>query len=1111
MRTPRLLTGFLGGWLLFQMLAGHALAADDCEPRVGNVVSAEGRVEIQRVGDTRWIDAVVDEILCEGDTVRAASHSRAALALINDAVLRVDQNSAIRLVNITNEPEERSLLSLLFGGFQSFSREPRELEVDTPYLNGAIEGTEFVFRVEDNRSLLTVFEGEVRAFNAQGELAVAAGQSVVAEDGQAPQYRTVVRPRDAAQWALYYPPVLALGEDSGLSLASLEAVPVENRDAGYFLQRAALLLSVGRVDEARPAIQQALSQAPGNASALALRAIIAVVGNNHQQALDDAQQAVSLAPDAVAPRIALSYALQSRFRIPEARQTLLEAVEAQPTSAMAWARLSETHLMLGDREQALSAAQRATELDPSLARARIVLGFAALAAFDTSTARDNFNQALALDDADPLVHLGLGLTRINDGELVAGRRDIEIAVGLDSENALLRSYLGKAYFEERRPPLDSEQFAIATELDELDPTAYFYNAITLQSANQPVQALESLEAAIERNDNRAVYRGRLLLDQDRAARGTSLGRIFNDLGFTQLGVNAATQSLGLDPGNASAHRFLADSYRDVDNREIARVSEGLQAQMLQDISINPVQPSLAETGLNIASHGGPATPGFNEFTPLFQGNGVRADLSAFGGTQETYGAEAVVSGLYEGFSLSAGGFYYDTDGFRDNNYQRYEIYNLFGQAALSPTLNVQAELRRRESTSGDISLNFDPDVFFDDLRREFDEDSARVGLRFSPDPASDLLLSFIYSDRKEIGSVTQGLVFPDGTPANLSTDTNTESESYQAEGQYLWRGENVNLTAGVAYARVDQDILLEQSLDLIGPLPSFMDEPQIDDYRGYVYGNVNIPSGVTWTIGLSAQRYEEDAFEVKRLNPKVGISWDVTEALRFRAAFFQVVKPALASNRTLEPTQVAGFNQLFDDANATKSTRYGAAVDWRINQQLFLGAEFTRRELEQPVFVGDQADYEDRDEWLHRAYLYWTPNDWLSVSAEAVYDRFESPDDAINPDLPRKLKTLSFPLRARVFLPSGWFGDVGVTYVDQQLERSELSLLADGDSSFALVDLALGYRFMNRRGVASLSVQNLFDKDFEYQNNSFREFRDEPSTGPYIPERIIMGRITLNF
>ena len=58
------------------------------------------------------------------------------------------------------------------------------------------------------------------------------------------------------------------------------------------------------------------------------------------------------------------------------------------------------------------------------------------------------------------------------------------------------------------------------------------------------------------------------------------------------------------------------------------MSELLQAQLLQDININPVQPSLSETNLGIITGGGPARPGFNEFTPLFERN--QAQLNAIG-------------------------------------------------------------------------------------------------------------------------------------------------------------------------------------------------------------------------------------------------------------------------------------------------------------------------------------------------------------------------------------------------------------------------------------------------------------------------------------------------
>ena len=52
----------------------------------------------------------------------------------------------------------------------------------------------------------------------------------------------------------------------------------------------------------------------------------------------------------------------------------------------------------------------------------------------------------------------------------------------------------------------------------------------------------------------------------------------------------------------------------------------------------------------------------------------------------------------------------------------------------------------------------------------------------------------------------------------------------------------------------------------------------------------------------------------------------------------------------------------------------------------------------------------------------------------------------------------------------------------------------------------------------SFEVRNLFDKDFNFQDDSFREFSrglgDEnlqSTASPFVPERTFLARITLNF
>ncbi|OYW63210.1 MAG: hypothetical protein B7Y26_13710 [Hydrogenophilales bacterium 16-64-46] len=1096
----------------------HALAS--CKEPVGRFASLDGRVQIQGDAQQGWRTAKLIDPLCKGDTIRVGAFSRAAVVLVNEAVMRLDQNTTMRLVDISGNKEKRSLLDLVKGAIQSFSRKPRLFSVNTPYLNGSIEGTEFEIRVAEDRASLLLLEGRVLASNEQGKVVINPGEVAESQAGAAPTSRVVVKPRDAVQWALYYPPVLATpaGQDDAVaSLDALNQIPEDGRSVEQRLRRAALLLEVGRQDEASGEIDAALKSDPDSGLAHALRTIIHVVRNEREQALTMGERAVALS-DTAATRIALSYAQQADFRIEAARDTLLQATQNHPKDALAWARLSELQLMLGDKPQSRAAAAQATKLAPDLARTHLVQGFADLADFRGTQAGASFQRAIELDASDPLAHLGLGLARISEGQIEAGRGELEVAVALDANQALLRAYLGKAYFEERRSPLDSQQFEIAKQLDPNDPTAYLYDGISKQSANRPVEALADLEQTIALNDGRAVYRSRLLLDKDRAARGTSLARVYNDLGFPELGVNEATRSLSIDPANASAHRFLSDSYQSVRRREIARVSELLQAQMLQDLNLNPIQPSTSETNLNIASAGGPAGAGFNEFTPLFQRNQVQLNAAGLAGNNDTTGMEATLTGVYDRFSFGFGALTYDTDGWRPNNGLEQDLYNVFAQAALTDQINVQAEFRHRESTEGDLAFNFDPDNFKNDKTVEREQDTTRLGLRYSPSIRSHFLLSYIHGERDE----AQQEVFP----GIATTSGEADETADQVEAQYLQQLDGLNLVVGAAWSKSDREdtqaVVFLPPLDFLNGPPT-QSASTIENPRAYTYAYLR-PGTVVWTLGASYDDFKDDfadTFEETSFNPKLGVQWDIQPNLQLRAAAFQVVKPGLVSNRSLEPTQVAGFNQLFDDVNGTKSQRYGVGMDWRAHSTIKSGIEFTRRDMDVPVFGGTWVT-EERDEQLHRLYLDWILSDRLALHSELVYDRFHSESgfatESIN-GVPEKSVTWSLPMALTYFDPSGFFAGLGVTYVDQSVRRSATAdffasldgFQISGDDDFVVVDASIGYRFPQRRGMLSLVVKNLFDTEFQYQDDSYREFRDEPSTGPYFPERTVMGRFTLSF
>jgi tetratricopeptide (TPR) repeat protein len=1122
------------------LLPSAASAADLCDAPVGRMISVQGNVELLRSGAAEWQHSRGEDLLCPGDAVRAGERSRAAVSFFNDGTVLVDENTSLRLLGTTTR--ERSLLDVLLGTVDFFSRRPQTLDVSTPYVNAGVEGTEFLVRVLAERAEILVFEGTVRAANDRGSVRLTDGEAATAAAGAAPMKTIIARPRDAVQWALYYPPVLAaLADRSGKTsadlapalaeavrlggtgdlagaFAALDRVPPAERGAQFHLVRAALLLNVGSADEAGADIEQTLALDPTAGEALALRAIIAVVGNQRQQAIADGEQGVALSPRSAAAKVALSYALEADGQLERSRDVLLQAVAEQPADSLAWARLAEVWLALGYRRRAVAAAETAVELAPQLERAQTVLGFAALARFDTEAAGLAFRRAMALDPANPLPRLGAGLADIRDGHLEEGRQQLEIAAGLDPNNALVRSYLGKAYYEERRDDRAGREFEVAKGLDPNDPTPYFYDAIRKQTENRPVEALRDLQRSIALNDNRAVYRGRLLLDQDRGARSASIGRIFDDLGFEQAGVNAATRSLAFAPDSAAAHRFLSDVYAARPRHEIARVSELLQAQLLQDLNINPIQPSLTQTDLRIVARGGPAVPGFNEFNPLFERNEVQFNAAGAAGNFDTFAGETVVSAIYDQVSLSGGFYHFQTDGFRANNDNRHEIGDLFAQVALTPELNLQAEFRKRSTEQGDLALNFDPDTFSPVNRGTLETTTARFGARYSPAPHSDFVLSYIYSEFDE----TRNKLDPIEGFDDLKLESNATAgiDGHQFEGQYLFRQSWFNLTAGGGILRNTRSDFLETRF-VTAPFETSTDpfEPDVDttvdqDVNNlYVYANVEYPRNLTWTVGFSYDDYEEGLVSANRVNPKVGVQWDIADDLRLRFAYFTTVKRPLAADQTIEPTQVAGFNQFFDDFDGSKTQRLGVGLDVRPLPDVLVGVEASWRDVEVPLEKAEAPKsivIDQRDEELYRGYLYWMPLDQIAISAEVAYEQFKrkTPAGVNITDLPGKIDTLSVPVTIRYFHPSGFFAEARATFVNQEVDLPKGTAFAQ-EEAFVVVDAAVGYRLPKRLGVASLECRNLFDESFFYQDTNFQT--SQPQNPRFIPAFAVLGQLTLNF
>ncbi len=1099
--------------LAFLSFAGGGAAAEEC----GKLASVQNRVESRTASETEWTPSVRNQVLAARDRVRTGAASRAAILYSDQTLHRINEKSEVEV--LPSDAGNPGVLKVISGQHYFSSRRPKDYgRVQTPTVTAAIRGTEFVVDVaEGGTTTITMIEGVVDASNEFGSLQVHAGEAAYVEPGSAPVKRIVVRPRDAVSWSLYYPRVL--GGSDGESLRSMGAT-------GDDLSRASELLYSGQVASAMPLIDAARKAQPDNAIAMALAAVIDVAADRKEEARELATRAWESDSESAAAALALSFVHQADFDIAAAREMAEQAVRLDPDNAEAQARVAELRMAEGDIEGARRAAEAAVRRDPDSVRAVTVLGFVQLAEMRTADARATFAKAVNIDPGFPLARLGNGIAMFRS-DLAAGREEMQTAVLLDPDNSLMRSYLAKAYFEENRPDAAGKELEAAKQLDPSDPTPYLYDAILRQTYNRPVEALKELQQSIELNDQRAVYRSRLLLDEDLAVRSADLAGIYNDLGFDQLGMVTARQSADLDQSSYSSHLFLAGTYRNLPGFASAFLSETLQARIYQPVNVNAVRPDVVNE-----------TVSFNEYTALFDRPRMRAFAGARYGSVEDNVDELVPSGLQcfdpvtsslvlctdllrvddsriEGGDLTltlnrdrfAGAISYRTDesdGFRLNNDEDTDVLRAF--FIYAPTRRDQFQLNVIDGsrTSGDLPLRGFPALI---NRERLTTDLTNVGLGYRRvlTPASDLAVSVIYSETEQLSA----------NPL-FSTNARGVLEGGQVEVQYVRRSRAVNWTAGLGHYEGTQDVT---SVNLVGSTTVEADDQFSNAYvyaklanlggrfdltAGFSYEDVNAPVGVLVPrdslLGIADLAYEESA-----VSPKVGVSMQAGPKTVLRAAAYRRLTPAIGRLQTLEPTQVGGFNQFFRDRAGTESTNFGFGCDHTITDRVFAGISVLRRDLEIPEATCSSPSFgncafqtadtiADRvsDDWLGNLYVNATVGKRVALSAEyAIEERdFDFTQVSNNSLWENFVETKRLRPQVRFFLPNGLYASMRGSHFDQQVDQFDPSApgtILPLENDFWIVDAEVGFRLPGRWGTVSLQVFNLDNKAFDYYLSALEE------------------------
>src|SRR5262249_49672081 len=124
---------------------------------IARAVSVQGTVETQRVGETRWQPVKLNDQFRAGDQIRVLERSRADVALLDQSVLRVNENPTITIQAV--KAERTGVVDLLRGAAHFFSRGPGSLDVQTPFAIAGVRGTGLSFTLGKGGACLTPFKG----------------------------------------------------------------------------------------------------------------------------------------------------------------------------------------------------------------------------------------------------------------------------------------------------------------------------------------------------------------------------------------------------------------------------------------------------------------------------------------------------------------------------------------------------------------------------------------------------------------------------------------------------------------------------------------------------------------------------------------------------------------------------------------------------------------------------------------------------------------------------------------------------------------------------------------------------------------------------------------
>lgn len=1152
------------GWVVIALCA---LVSSRSATVVHEFLSVAGKVEVARSGGNNWQTAAAGMSLNPGDRIRTGPDSRAQVRLSTRAVLPIAELTVITLADEQTDPDSSAFDLEIGRAFFLGNDKPGKVRFRTRSVAGSVRGTEFHLQVAgDGATTILLFDGAVELTNDHGRLALKSGEAATADPGKAPELRPMLTTRRVIQWYLHYPAIVARDDlimldgkfaeaadlyAQGDLVAAANLLPAESRGESdnVRLLRAASALSVGQLAKA----ERQLGSIETSEVADAMRLLIAIVLNTTPNPPRDWRTGSGW--------LAESYRRQAAFNLSAALDAAERAIAVDPDFGAGWIRVAELRFSFGRYSDAREALRKGLQLSPKNASAHAVEGFLLAAQNKFAEAESSFNSAIELDGSLATAWLGRGLLRMRRGENESGYKDLQTAAALDPQRAIMRSYLAKALDTLGGESVAVEQeLARAMQLDPNDPTAWLYAALIHHRDNQINRAVRELEEARAKNDNRALFRSRMLLDEDRAINSANLAALYRAVGMTEVARREAAASVQADYSTHASHLFLANSYAELQDPrranlryENATVSEYLLANLLAPAGAGAFSPRISQ----------------EEYTRLFDRNRLGFVSQTDYESNGTWRQGAAQYGIFGGAGYALEQIYrYEAPPHVNGDVEQMSFSALFKQQ-LTPNDLIYVQSIYDWTETGDARQLDDPA-------------SALTSLRATDEQLPFLLAGYNHEWRPGVNTLVVGGFVNDDFHLSLDNQpiaafgrsgdsitrvpvtqpgapwTYRDSQKlYSVEAQQIFETTRNSLIGGLRYqtSTHNTDSALERSTvfqlrTASGIFPGTFrantnSQSISEDFErisAYAYDtlelfeNLFLTAGVSYDIVRMPQNFQTPPLtagidETDRISPKAGLLWRPTDKTLLRAAYSQSLGGAsFDQSIRIEPTQVGGFNQAFRSlfpeslAGSVAGARFetiGAGFDQKIGNNLYLGleAEYLKSKADRTFGTVDfqttfpfsqtagaateQLHFRERS-LLGTAHFLLGECVSLGVRHRVSETRLGSFIPQISAPFPALAQSEGLLNQTDLFAiinhPLGFFSELGATHYNQQTDNRPSGL---EDDDFWQFDASIGWRSPRRNIEAMISLLNMTDQD--YRLYPINLYRDPPR------ERTFAARLRLNF